>query len=189
MADEKKQMLGQIDGQVQPKRVGRNALIAGIVVVIVVAVLLVVWNSVRKPDISAYADTPITIEGLGDTFTVTPTDLLALNCEKGTYTGEGAGAGGESKAGAVEVCGPKLSTFLAKYGNGKTVKDFGRIVLRCADGYEVVLRAENIEEGIVLSVAEGMEAFTDKCIPLRVIVPSLSTGKWPRQVVYINFQQ
>ena len=188
MADEQKEMLNHIDNQVQPKRIGKNAIIAGIVVVVIAVVLVFAWNMTRKPDIAAYADTPITVTGLGDTFTVTPAELLTLECVQGAYSGTGAGAGGESKAGSVEVCGPKLSTFLAKYGAGKTIEDLGRIVLRCADNYEVVLRAENIEEGIVLSVAAGTDALAEDSQPLRVIVPSLPTGKWARQVVSLAFQ-
>jgi len=190
MKQQETSILAEVETQTVKKHFARNAVICAVVAIVLCAVGYVVWNNTRTPDISAYADVPITVTGLSKSpLTITAADLVKLDCVNGSYTGEGKGANGESKASTVKCYGPKLETFLAKYGNGQTQASFGRVILTCSDGYEVVLRGEGLAGDIVMSVGAGTEALKENAQPCQFIIPSLPTGKWARGVVKIAFEK
>ncbi|MDR3295569.1 MAG: hypothetical protein LBT26_07055, partial [Clostridiales Family XIII bacterium] len=118
-----------------------------------------------QADISEYGTEAIAISGLLDEeFTVTPEELLALECVRRSATGATA------KAGTVAAYGPLLNTFLAEYG--KTAADFNRIRFIAKDEYRVVLREEYLTDyEVVLSAASGKNPLPEGERPLRILIP------------------
>ncbi len=177
------------------KRRRRNWFIArvsaAVVAVLVVAFIAYsIWDEVRPADIASYADTPITIVGLTEEeFTITPQDLVEMDCVRLTASGSGSGRGvsGASKAGFVAAYGPLLEDFLNQFGYTQT--DFRRIKVYCSDGYTVILRGETLEYDIVMSVASGKNSLYAKQKPLRLVIPDEQSGKWAYGVTKIEFKE
>jgi hypothetical protein len=146
----------------------------------------VLYDSFRAPDISAYAQTGITVSGLeeGD-FVVTPEELLTLKLVKTSATGSGKGPNGESKAGTAHAYGPSIETFLQAHGH--TLSDFRRIVFLCKDGYSVVLKPDELKGDVILSVASGNDPLAAYQEPLRIILPEGATHQWTFGILRIEF--
>lgn len=137
----------------------------------------------KTADISAYGDTPITIAGLTEEeFTVTPSQLAALECVSRTATGATA------KAGTVSATGPLLDTFLAQYGC--KMSDFYKIRFIAADQYKVVLKDEYLTDyEVVLAVSSGSEPLPESQRPLRILIPEAASNMWEYAVVRIEFER
>lgn len=133
-------------------------------------------------DISAYADDEIEIIGLLDEdFTITPADLLALDCVSRTATGA------TEKAGTVNATGPLLNTFLAEYGYEPA--DFYKIRFIAYDSYTKVLRDDYLTDyEVVMAVSSGSEPLAEDLRPLRLLVPEAESNMWIYGVVRIEFE-
>jgi hypothetical protein len=163
-------------------------VIAGcaVALVFVCIVAFLVYDTARPPDIEPYATSGVVIVGVTDEpFTITPQDLMALDCTGASASGSGSGQMGESKAGTVKAYGPYLEDFLALYGC--SVDDFRRIRILCKDGYSVTLRPELLEGEPILSVADGKDALSAYQRPLRLVIPGEETGKWAFGVLRMEF--
>lgn len=136
----------------------------------------------KDVDISEYADFPIEVSGLTEEdFTVTPKELLELECVSRTATGA------TEKAGTVSVKGPLLNTFLAQYG--KTAADFYKIRFLCADGYKTVLKDDLLTDyEVVLAVQNGNSPLQESMRPLRLLIPEAESSTWAYSVIRIEFE-
>lgn len=136
----------------------------------------------KAADISEYEDFPIEVSGLTDEdFTVTPKELLALDCVSRTATGA------TEKAGTVSVRGPLLNTFLAQYG--KTAADFYKIRFLCADGYKTVLKDDLLTDyEVVMGVQTGSGPLQENLRPLRLLIPEAESSIWAYSVIRIEFE-
>jgi hypothetical protein len=169
-------------------RLRSAGVIVGCVVVLVVlaAAGLLVFNTLTPPNITAYAADGISISGLSDEdYIVTPDQLIGLDCEQTSASGSGSGQFGESKAGSVAAYGPFLETFLQS--QGFSLSDFTRIKVYCKDGYSVILRPDMLEGEPILSVADGSEALAPYQRPLRMVIPGETTGKWAFGILRMEF--
>lgn len=138
----------------------------------------------KKPDISAYGDTSVAISGLLDErFTVTPNELMKLDCTAASAEGEGSG----NTVKAAEAYGPTLQAFVEHYG--KSLKDFYSIRFIASDGYAVTIAAKTWDKyTVILSVANGAEAPLDADQqPLRMVSLGGESGAWVRMVTEIEF--
>ena len=137
----------------------------------------------KEADISAYANETITISGLTEEeFTVTPKDLLALECVSRSATGATA------KAGTVSATGPLLNTFLAQYDCAAT--DFFKIRFIAKDGYRTLLRDEYLSDyEVVLAASSGSEPLPEDSQPLRLLIPGAESNMWIYGVVRIEFER
>ena len=167
-----------------------KATFALIAAALIVFACYFAWETLRNPDIDAYADQTIELVGLtddGSSINVTVSQLSQFHCESKTISGTGMGANGESKAGTVSVYGPELNTVLEYFGYTKS--DFRRIKITCKDDYKVTLRGDSLTYDIYLSIASGKNALYEKQQPLRVVIPDEQSGKWGYGVVKIEFIQ
>lgn len=153
------------------------------ILILLVSLLLLCSCGSAQADISSYGDTTITISGLtDDEFTVTPNDLMQLECVERTATGATA------KAGTVDAYGPLLDTFLIQYG--KTTADFKKIRFIASDDYKVVLKGEYLTDyEVVLAVSNGSEPLAESCRPLRILIPEAESSMWEYAVVRIEFEE
>jgi len=140
-------------------------------------------SSRTAADISEYIDEEITISGLLDEeFTITPGDLLELECVSRTATGATA------KAGTVSATGPLLDTFLAQYGY--KASDFDRIRFLAKDAYRTLLRNEYLTDyDVVLAVSSGKEPLAEDLRPMRLLIPEAESSMWIYGVVRIEFER
>ena len=136
----------------------------------------------KDVDISEYADFPIEVSRLTEEdFTVTPKELLELECVSRTATGA------TEKAGTVSVKGPLLNTFLAQYG--KTAADFYKIRFLCADGYKTVLKDDLLTDyEVVLAVQNSNSPLQESMRPLRLLIPEAESSTWAYSVIRIEFE-
>jgi len=136
----------------------------------------------KEVDISEYADYPIEVSGLLDEdFTVTPQELLELDCVSRTATGA------TEKAGTVSVRGPLLDTFLAQYG--KTAADFYKIRFLCADGYKTVLKDDLLTDyEVVMAVQNSNGPLQESLRPMRLLIPEAESSTWAYSVIRIEFE-
>ena len=134
-------------------------------------------------DISAYADTPITVTGLEDgEITVTPAQLAELDCVSRT------GSGATAKAGTVNAYGPLMNTFLEQYDC--SAADFYKIRFICSDGYKIVLRDKYLTDyEIVLAISDGGEPLAEEQQPLRIFIPGAESSKWAYSVTRIELER
>ena len=134
----------------------------------------------KEVDISEYADYPIEVSGLTEKdFTITPQELLELDCVSRTATGA------TEKAGTVSVKGPLLNTFLAQYG--KTAADFYKIRFLCADGYKTVLKDDLLTDyEVVMGVQTGNGPLQENLRPLRLLIPEAESSTWAYSVIRIE---
>ena len=129
-----------------------------------------------------YQDMPILITGLGEDFTITPLDLLQMECVSGTATGT------TQKAGTIEGYGPTLKTFVENLGH--TLDEFHSIRFTAGDDYTVLLGRITWEKReVVLAVArkEDKTSLHKKQQPLRLVIPEGDSGNWIYNVVRIDF--
>jgi hypothetical protein len=163
------------------------AFLAAALVVIASAGAFIVYDNLRTADISAYAQTGISISGLEEQdFIVTPEGLSALKIVKTSTTGSGMGEGGESKAGTVYAYGPSLEALVASHGYA--VSDFRSITFLCKDGYRTTLRPSRLgDEEVILSFAAGQVPLAPYQQPLRLIIPGGDTGQWCFGILRIEF--
>ena len=135
----------------------------------------------KQADISAYENDVIVVSGLpGGDFTITPKDLIALDCVSRTA------AGATEKAGTVAATGPLLDTFLAEYGC--KASDFDRIRFIASDGYRTVLRGDYLTDyEVVMSVSSGSEPLAEGLRPMRLLIPEAESGMWIYAVIRIEF--
>ncbi len=138
-------------------------------------------NMEVKADISAYADTPITICGLKEeNFNITPAQLAQMDCIKQKAVGQ------SDKAGTVYAVGPTLETFLAFYG--KTINDFSKVKFSASDGYIKSFTTEELSEfDYILAIADGDKPLDNTEIPLRIIIPGGDSFNWVRMINKIEF--
>ena len=136
----------------------------------------------KAVDISEYADFPIEVSGLTDEdFTITPQELLELDCVSRKATGA------TEKAGTVSVKGPLLNTFLAQYG--KTAADFYKIRFLCNDGYKTVLKDDLLTDyEVVLAVQNSNGPLQESMRPLRLLIPEAESSTWAYSVIRIEFE-
>ena len=150
-----------------------------------IATLLLVscTSSPTAADISEYIDEEITVSGLLDEdFTITPGDLLELDCVSRTATGATA------KAGTVNATGPLLDTFLAQYGY--KASDFDRIRFIAKDAYRTLLRYEYLTDyDVVMAVSSGKEPLSEDLRPMRLLIPEAESSMWIYGVVRIEFER
>lgn len=132
-------------------------------------------------DISAYENDLIEIVGLpGGDFTITPKELLALDCVTRTATGA------TEKAGTVSATGPLLDTFLAGYG--LKASDFDRIRFLAKDDYRTILRGEYLTDyEVIMAVSAGKQAFDERLRPMRLLIPEAESAMWAYGVIRIEF--
>ena len=146
------------------------------------------YDYLRPPDFSSYADTGISISGIEEAdFIVTPQELSELECVEVSATGQGRGPQGESSVGTVTAYGPTLNTFLAQYGLSQT--DFSRIVFECKDGYTVVLARDALESEVILTLSVDKDELAASHQPLRLVIPDESSGQWAYGILRIEFEQ
>lgn len=136
-----------------------------------------------QADLSDYGDTAITISGLTDEeFTVTPNELLQLDCVGRSETGA------TEKAGTVKAYGPLLDTFVAQYGF--QTSDFHKIRFLASDGYKAVLQDEYLTDyEVVLAVSAGSEPLPQAQQPLRLLIPEAESSKWIYAIQRIEFER
>ena len=134
-------------------------------------------------NIPGYGDAPIEISGLKEQdFTVTPNELLNLECVSRTASGATA------KAGTVNAYGPLLDTFLEQYHC--SMSDFYKIRFICADDYKTVLKNEYLTDyEVVLAVSCGDEPLPEEQQPLRILIPEAESGMWAYSIVRIEFEE
>jgi hypothetical protein len=132
-------------------------------------------------DISAYETDEIVVSGLLDEdFTITPKELLALDCVSRTATGA------TEKAGTVSATGPLLDTFLAQYGC--KASDFSRIRFLAKDEYRTVLRGEYLTDyDVVMAVSSGSKPLAEGFRPMRLLIPEAESNMWIYAVIRIEF--
>jgi hypothetical protein len=170
------------------RRRRRLTLVFALVLLLFVAAFggFIAYDSFREPDISAYAQTGITVSGLEEAdFIITPEELAALPIMEISATGSGKGPNGESRAGTVRTYGPTIEAFLQS--RGYTLSDFRRIVFLCKDGYSVVLRPDDLQGDVILSIASGKDPLAAYQQPLRIIVPEGATHQWTFGILRIEF--
>ena len=138
-------------------------------------------SSPTTADISEYIDEEITVSGLLDEdFTITPGDLLELECVSRTATGATA------KAGTVSATGPLLDTFLAEYGY--KASDFDRIRFLAKDAYRTLLRYDYLTDyDVVMAVSSGKEPLAEDLRPMRLLIPEAESSMWIYGVIRIEF--
>ena len=134
-------------------------------------------------NIPGYGDAPIEISGLKEQdFTVTPNELLNLECVSRTASGATA------KAGTVNAYGPLLDTFLEQYHC--SMSDFYKIRFICADDYKTLLKGEYLTDyEVVLVISCGDESLPEKQQPLRILIPKAESGMWAYAIVRIEFER
>lgn len=144
------------------------------------AVLLVCLTGC-KADISAYETSPIQIIGLTEeSFSVTPKELMDMECVSATAQGN------SDKAGTVNAYGPTMETFVSSHG--RSLDDFRYIRFSASDGYDVTVnRLVWDSYDIILSVSNGTKPLEERQRPLRVVIPGYDSGKWVRLVTQIEF--
>ena len=135
----------------------------------------------ESADISAYENDGIVVSGLLDEdFTITPKELLALECVSRSATGA------TEKAGTVNATGPLLDTFLAQYGY--KAADFDRIRFFASDEYRTVLRGDYLTDyEVVMAVSSGTEPLAEGQRPMRLLIPEAESAMWIYAVVRIEF--
>lgn len=147
----------------------------------VLALLVLLAVSGCSADISAYENVPIQIVGLENAdFSVTPAELLRLDCVSATARGN------SDKAGTVHAYGPTLAVLAEHYGH--SLDEFRYIRFCASDGYDVTVN-ELIWDSyeVILSVANGTKPLEQRQQPLRVVIPGYDSGKWVRLVTRIEF--
>ena len=144
-------------------------------------ICLVLLSACGQADISSYAKQEITVSGLTEEdFTVTPAELLEMDCVKRTDTGR------SEKAGTVTAYGPLLSTFVETYG--VSVEDLDRVRFFCKDEYKVVLKKEYLTDyEIVLAASGGSKALPEEQQPLRLLIPEAESSKWAYGITRMEF--
>ena len=135
----------------------------------------------RQADISAYENDEIVVSGLLDEdFTITPKELLELDCVSRSATGA------TEKAGTVNATGPLLDTFLAQYGH--KAADFDRIRFFASDEYRTVLRGDYLTDyEVVMAVSSGSEPLAEGHRPMRLLIPEAESAMWIYAVIRIEF--
>lgn len=168
-------LLTDIEGKPAKAR-KRNRRIAGIAAAVVaaLAIAFAVWWFLVPPDILSYAEEPITIIGLeSEEVTVTPAELLGLDCESLSVSGTNA-AGGNASASAY---GPTLETLLQAHG--RTTSDYVKVRFHCKDGYKVVLRDIDLADTeVLLGVSKGKIPLEEYQQPLRIVMPGTNANQW-----------
>ncbi len=168
-------------GIANPKQQRSNAwhkarpFVFAAIAIVLIAAAVVCWWFLRAPDISTYADEPITFVGLTDEeITLTAQDLADMDCERVKAVGT------SDKAGTITGYGPTIQTLLAQYG--KSLDDVKKIRVTCKDGYYQIIRGDNLHEGqIILSIAggaSGKSALYEKQQPLRFVLPDGDSALW-----------
>ena len=150
---------------------------------LLLSLLLTACGVNAEKAIEPYASEEIVISGLlEEDFTITPADLLQLECVERTATGR------SEKAGTVTAYGPLLETFLAQYG--ASMADFHKIRFICADDYRAVLKNEYLTDGyeVVLCVSYGSDPLPEDMRPLRLLIPEGESNKWAYAVTRIEFE-
>lgn len=134
-----------------------------------------------KADLSAYADTPITVTGLTDEpFTVTPAELAQLKCV------DAKARGNSDKAGTVRAHGPLLSALTEAHG--RSLDEFYYVRFAASDGYDVTINALIWDSyDVILSISNGSEPLAERQRPLRVVIPGYNSGKGVQLVTEIRF--
>ena len=153
-----------------------------LVLLFVLSVLLLCSCNNPEAVIAEYADEIITISGLKDEeFTITPKELLALECVSRSASGATA------KAGTVGATGPLLETFLAQYDCVPT--DFNRIRFIAYDEYKISLRNAYLTDyEVIMSVSSGDKPLSKSDRPLRLLIPGAESNMWIYGVVRIEFE-
>ncbi|MCD8331659.1 MAG: hypothetical protein LUB63_03890 [Oscillospiraceae bacterium] len=156
------------------------AILLAVLIVLAVAGTLLGYY-LTGPHIAAYADAEIRIVGLlEEDFTITPAELLSMDCVYATATGK------SEKAGMVSGYGPTLDTFLAQYG--VALDEIKAVRVCCADDYTILLGRTTWDKyDIVLSVANGRRALKEYHQPLRLVIPGADSGKWAYMVTEMDF--
>lgn len=134
-----------------------------------------------RADISAYADTPITVVDLTEEpFTITPGELAQLDCVSATARGN------SDKAGTVQARGPLLRTLAES--RGRSLDEFYYVRFSASDNYDVTINALVWDAyDVILSVSNGSKPLEERQRPLRVVIPGYDSGKWVRLVTEIRF--
>lgn len=172
-----------------PKK--KNGLKVAIIVILCVVVLGVAgffaWQALRPVDISAYADQEITLTGITeDPIVLTVADIAEMDCVEMTADGAGReNSRQKTKKGEIAVYGPTLDTLLAPYGVSKD--DFASIKFIGGNGYDNTLKADQLDQEVICSIAEGKEALYRDYRPLYVILPDDGTDTWCYNVVAMEF--
>lgn len=166
-----------------------NSAFTLLAVIVVVAGAFAAWNWLRPPGIDAYANQTVSFIGLGEqSIEVSPEQLVELSCQ----SIKASGASGRTGQGAVVEktaygYGPTLGEVIGQWGYD--LDDFDRVVVRCLDGYEVViLPGDTLEGEVYLSVARGKDALPEVMRPMRVIMPDMASGQWAYGIESITFE-
>lgn len=159
----------------------RKRWAAAVLFVLCLTGCMICLTACGQADISSYAEQEITIAGLGEEeFTVTPAQILEMECVKRTDTGA------TEKAGTVKAYGPLLSTFLETYGY--SIDQVNRVRFLCKDDYKVVLKKNYLTDyEIVMTATNGSKALPEKLQPLRILVPEAESSKWAYGITRIEF--
>lgn len=177
------------------KRTGRRSrrIVNAIFAVLVLAVVAVgawnAWNWLRPPDIAAYATETIRLVGLEeDDIEISPEQLAELSCQsvQASNTSDRTGQGTVVEKTAYGY-GPTLNEVISQWGS--SLDDFDRVVVRCLDGYEVViLPGDTLEGEVYLSIARGKDALPEAMRPARLIMPDMPPGQWAYGIESITFE-
>lgn len=151
--------------------------------VLICVCLLCITACGKKADISSYSNEEIIISGLEDEeFSVTPEELMELECVSRTASGR------TEKAGTVEAYGPLLDTFLLQYDC--KASDFKKIRFLAKDSYKTVLKDDYLTDyEVVMAVSGGSKPLDESQQPLRILIPEAESGMWTYGVNRIEFER
>ena len=168
-----------------------------LVICIVVAICIIaaaiagyfIYQSTRPADISTYAHREIALVGIEDEpIMLSVQQISEMECVDLVANGAGlANSRQKSKTGDVAAHGPTLDTLLTNVGAKKS--DFTSMICEGYNGYTNTITAEQLEEEIVCSIAEGNEPLDRDYQPLYIILPDDGTDTWCYGVVTITFEK
>lgn len=166
-----------------------NAVFVALAVVVLAVGAFAAWNWLRPPDIADYANQTVRLVGLSnDDIEISPEQLVGLSCQsvKASGSSDRTGQGTVVEKTAYGY-GPTLDEVIGQWGY--SLDDFDRVVVRCLDGYEVVLLPGDTLDGeVYLSVARGKDALPEAMRPMRLIMPYMASGQWAYGIESIVFE-
>lgn len=161
----------------------KKRLISFVLTICMAALLLSGCSAEVKADISAYADTEITISGVSEEDRIiTPAQLAELKCVKKTVS-----VTTSTKKVTVTAVGPQLNTLLEYLGVEQD--DIKEMIVTATDGYTKSFKGEYFitHPDIIFSLARGEDVLEEDEQPLRLVIPGAMPNNWVMGVIRIQF--